>query len=262
MAAGQASTIEPDSEAFGEAPEAVARLDNPSGRSPILLICEHASNRVPAAYGTLGLSQADRESHIAWDPGALTVARGLSSLLDAPLARATVSRLVLDLNREPAAPDSIVLVSERTAVPGNRDLPDAERARRVRDVYDAFHDAVGAFLDGRTVATRAVVSIHSFTPVYRDVGRPWHVGLIYDEDRRMALAVEAGLRRDPALVVGMNEPYSPDDRVFHTLDRHAVRRGLAPLMIEIRNDLIGSVEQGREWAERLAPLLQEALGGS
>jgi predicted N-formylglutamate amidohydrolase len=243
------------------ASESVACIDNPEGRSSILLICEHASNRLPARYGTLGLGPAELESHIAWDPGALGVAKELSRLLDAPLIHAAVSRLVLDLNRDPKAPDSITSMSERTVVPGNLDLDPEERARRVRDVYDSFHGAVDAFADGRKSAgqAQAVVSIHSFTPVYRGVPRPWQVGLIFDRDERFARSVESGLRQDAELSVGMNQPYSPADRVFHTLDRHAARRGLAPLMIEIRNDLIRTEDGQTSWAKRLAPLLREGV---
>jgi predicted N-formylglutamate amidohydrolase len=242
-----------------QAGEPVARIDNAQGRSPILLICEHASNTLPRRYGTLGLSAAELESHIAWDPGALGVAQGLSRLLDAPLIHATVSRLVLDLNRDPSAPDSITTLSERTTITGNLDLDPTERALRVREVYDAFHGAVDAFAEARKASgeVNAVVSIHSFTPVYRDVQRPWEIGLIFDRDERLARSVEAGLRRDPALTVGMNQPYSPVDRVFHTLDRHAERRGLAPLMIEIRNDLIRTKDGQASWSKRLAPLLRE-----
>ena len=242
-----------------EGAEPVAVVENPQGISPILLICEHASNHLPSRYGTLGLGPTELESHIAWDPGALAVALSLSRLLDAPLIHAGVSRLVLDLNREPSAPDSIWTLSERTIIPGNLDLDPAERALRVRDVYDAFHGAVDAVADARkaTGQLQAVVSIHSFTPVYREVPRPWHVGLIFDRDERFARSVEAGLRRDPALVVGINEPYSPADRVFHTLERHAVRRGVAPLMIEIRNDLIRTEDGQASWSNRLAPLLRE-----
>jgi predicted N-formylglutamate amidohydrolase len=243
-----------------QAGEPVARIDNAQGRSPILLICEHASNTLPTRYGTLGLGPAELESHIAWDPGALGVAKGLSRLLDAPLIHATVSRLVLDLNREPSAPDSITTLSERTTITGNLDLDPDERARRVREVYDAFHGAVDAFTEARKAAGQvsAVVSIHSFTPVYRDVRRPWEIGLIFHRDERLARSVEAGLGQDPALTIGMNEPYSPADRVFHTLERHAERRGLAPLMIEIRNDLIRTEDGQASWSKRLAPLLREA----
>lgn len=243
------------------AAEPVARIDNPDAGSPILLICEHASNHLPAPYGTLGLSALARESHIAWDPGALGVAQGLSRLLEAPLVHATVSRLALDLNRDPAAPDSIVETSERTAIPSNAALSAAERRRRIGEIYEPFHAAVETFMEGRRAPTRAVVSVHSFTPVYRDAVRPWHVGLIFDADDRLARAVEALLKRDPGLVIGMNAPYSPADRVFHTLERHAVRRGLAPLMIEIRNDLIREPDRQAAWAGRLAPLLAQALRG-
>lgn len=239
--------------------EPVGRVENPQGHSPILLICEHASRRLPERYGTLGLTAEQLESHIAWDPGALGVAQELSRLLDAPLIHATVSRLVLDLNRDPSAPDSIWTLSERTSIPGNQNLDADERAYRVHEVYDAFHGVVDGVIEPRVASgqTRCVVSIHSFTPVYRDVPRPWHVGLIHDADARFAKSVEAGLRADPSLVVGMNEPYSPADRVFHTLERHAERRGLAPLMIEIRNDLIRTQDEQASWAQRLAPLLRE-----
>jgi predicted N-formylglutamate amidohydrolase len=239
--------------------EPVARTDNPDGSFPALLICEHASNRLPPDYGTLGLSPAERDSHVAWDPGALAVARHLADRLDAPLVHATISRLVIDLNREPEAPDSICVLSERTRVPGNADLTAAERAHRVATVYEPFHATIEDVLSRRLQTTRAVVSIHSFTPVYREVARPWHVGLIHDADERLARHVAAGLRREQGLVIGLNEPYSPADRVFHTLERHAVRRGLAPLMIEIRNDLIRDADQQASWASRLAPLIEEAM---
>jgi predicted N-formylglutamate amidohydrolase len=239
----------------------VAQVERAGGSSPIVLICEHASNHLPARYGTLGLGPEALASHIAWDPGALGVSQGLSKALDAPLVSATVSRLVVDLNRDPSAPDSITTLSERTAVPGNRNLEPAERSQRVEQVYQAFHDAVDALISERLASgsVRAVVSIHSFTPVYQDVPRPWHVGLIFAQDGRFARLVQAGLERDPGLVVGINEPYSPADRVFHTLDRHAERRGLIPLMIEIRNDLIRSPDQQMTWSSRLAPLLREAM---
>jgi len=255
----QASQVTASRTSAETAEQPIAAIENPQGRSPILLICEHASNRLPARYGALGLRPEELESHIAWDPGALGVAKELSRLLDAPLVHATVSRLVLDLNREPSAPDSIWTLSERTTIPGNLDLDEDERAYRVREVYDAFHDAVDAFANLRTAAGQlsTIVSIHSFTPVYRDVPRPWQIGLIFNRDERYARHVEAGLKQDPTLIVGMNEPYSPADRVFHTLERHAERRGLPPLMIEIRNDLIRTQDGQVSWAKRLAPLLRE-----
>ncbi len=251
MAGGQASLTAEE--------VAVAAIDRPLGAAPFVLICEHASNAFPSRYGTLGLTAAERESHIAWDPGALAVAQRLSTRLDAPLIHATISRLVIDLNRDPEAPDSIAAVSESTAVAGNAGLATAARAERVAAVYRPFHDAVDRFLGARRAPTRAIVSMHSFTPIYRGVARPWHVGLIHDADDRLAMRVAAGLSRDPSLVVGLNQPYSPADRVFHTLDRHAVRRGLPPLMIEVRNDLIRDAGGQDAWAGRLAPLIEEAV---
>lgn len=241
--------------------EPVAAIENAQGCSPILLICEHASNHLPSRYGTLGLGDVERQSHIAWDPGALGVAAGLSRLLDAPLVHATVSRLVLDLNRDPSVADSITAVSESTTIPGNQNLDATERSRRAREVYEPFHNAIDSFVAARLAAgtLRAVVSIHSFTPVYKGIARPWDIGLIFNRDERFARDVEAGLLREDALTVGMNEPYSPADRVFHTLERHAERRGLAPLMIEIRNDLIRTQDGQASWANRLAPLLREGL---
>jgi predicted N-formylglutamate amidohydrolase len=258
---GQASPAETRMPVRDGASGSVAVVENALGASPIVLICEHASNHLPPAYGDLGLSEADRASHIAWDPGALGVAQALSRHLDAPLVHATVSRLVLDLNRDTAAPDSITALSEHIAVPGNANLDPDARARRVEEVYHAFHRSVDALIEARRAAglVRAVVSIHSFTPVYRNVRRPWHIGLIHNSDERLARALERELRRDAGLVVGMNEPYSPADRVFHTLERHAERRGLAPLMIEIRNDLIRMPDQQETWSSRLAPLLKEAV---
>src|SRR5215218_2728179 len=167
----QASRKPADLSSAATAEQPVAVVENPQGRSPILLICEHASNRLPARYGTLGLGPSELESHIAWDPGALGVAQELSRLLDAPLIHATVSRLVLDLNRDPSAPDSIPTLSERTRIPANESAAPAERGRRIAEVYDAFHGAVDRFADARKARgdVAAVVSIHSFTPVYRDV---------------------------------------------------------------------------------------------
>lgn len=256
MVAGRVTTERTNA---AQAAEPVVVLENSHGRSPILLICEHASNHLPPRYGTLGLSPAELESHIAWDPGALGVAQGLSRLLDAPLIHAGVSRLVLDLNRDPSAPDSISTVSELTSIPGNCNLPPQERSRRIEEVYDAFHGAVDAFLNDQAGQIVAVVSVHSFTPVYRGVPRPWQIGLIFNRDERLSLRVEAALKDDPSLNVGMNQPYSPADRVFHTLERHAERRALAPLMIEIRNDLIRTQDGQASWANRLAPLLREAV---
>jgi predicted N-formylglutamate amidohydrolase len=225
-----------------------------AGRAgPFVILVDHASNFVPEVYGGLGLGEADLARHIAWDPGALPVARLMAEALDAPLVRATRSRLLIDLNRDPAAPDSICTLSETTAIPGNRDLSDLERARRVRDIYDPYHAAVDDLVAGRLAAglPTALVALHSFNPVYRGVARPWPVGILFDEDRRLADPLVADLRSQ-GFLVGENEPYGPWDRVYHTLERHGRSRGLPVVMIELRNDGIADPEGQQAWAARLA----------
>jgi predicted N-formylglutamate amidohydrolase len=229
-------------------------VENEAGASPYVLVVDHASHYLPARYGTLGLQEADLAAHIAWDPGALDTARIMARLLDAALVHSTVSRLVLDLNRDPSAPDSIVTTSEATRIPGNEDLGAEERAHRARTLYEPYHAALGGVVERRLAAGRAtaLVAVHSFTPVYRGVARPWPVGILFDQDRRIADPLIAALAADPALKVGINEPYGPWDRVYHTLDRHAQARGLASVMIEVRNDQIADAAGCEAWARRLA----------
>jgi predicted N-formylglutamate amidohydrolase len=235
------------------------RVSNPGGASPFVFTCDHASNFLPAEYGTLGLSPADLSAHIAWDPGALPVARTLASALDAPLVETCISRLVLDCNRPLDAPDLIPEISETTSIPGNAGLSEADRQARVARCWRPFHDAVEAVIAKRLAAGREtrLVSIHSFTPVYKGFSRPWHIGVIHDEDRRLAVPLIAGLRLLPGVTVGVNEPYSPADRVYFTLEKHARSRGLACAMIEIRNDEIRDEAGQRKWAETLASVLSD-----
>ncbi|MBV8793256.1 MAG: N-formylglutamate amidohydrolase [Pseudolabrys sp.] len=213
---------------------------------------------MPAELSDLGLSSDILATHIAWDPGALEVARGLAEMLNASLVHATVSRLVIDLNRDPSAADSIVTHGEHAPIPGNIALSSAERLRRVQHIYEPFHRSVKQKLDQR-LDMKAVISVHSFTPILRGKTRPWHLGFIYDADDRLARHVTAALSKDPQLIVGLNEPYNVSHGVYHTLERHACRRGLAPLMIEIRNDLIRDRASQKAMARRLAPLLAKAV---
>jgi predicted N-formylglutamate amidohydrolase len=239
-------------------------VENAEGAGRFVILCDHASNEIPGEYGSLGLGAAEREAHIAWDPGALGVARRIARILDAPLVYATVSRLVIDCNRPLDAPDLITTTSETTAVPGNAALSKAERRRRISTIHEPYHRAIDALLDRRLAAGReaALLAIHSFTPVFRGVSRPWEVGVIFDRDRRLADILIAGFRAE-GMNVGMNEPYSPADRVFYTLSRHAEARGLSPAMIEIRNDLVRSEGEQGKWAARIAgPLSAFAPVGS
>jgi predicted N-formylglutamate amidohydrolase len=228
-----------------------ALVVNGAGHAPVVLICEHASNRLPRRLGTLGLSTAELERHIAWDLGAEQVARHLSRLTGAPLVLQRYSRLVYDCNRPPDSADAMPETSEITAIPGNRNLSPADKLARIGAIYRPCHAAVAELLDGRAAAgvRSLVVSIHSFTPVYKGEHRTVELGLLFDRDPRLA---ERLMPCFATVDARYNQPYGPNDGVLHTLNLHAAPRGLPHAMIEIRNDFL-SDERGRaEWAERLA----------
>lgn len=240
-----------------EMADASVAVSGEGRRGPWLVICDHASNRIPRGFGDLGLAPSDRERHFAWDPGALGVAERLAGLLEAPLVASTVSRLVVDCNRDPAAPDLIARTGDGRPIPGNADLDEARRGARIALAHAPFHAAIERLVEARLARGMEIrlVTVHSFTPVFLGQERPWHVGVVHDDDRRISDPLLAGLALDPTLVVGDNEPYSPADRVYYTLERHARGRGLACVMIEIRNDLLATVDAQSRWAERLAAIL-------
>jgi len=249
-------------EAVGVAEAAVA-IERAGGSSAIVLACDHAANDIPARYRGLGLSPADLEQHFAWDLGALAVSRRLSEMLDAPLVYGRVSRLVIDVNRDPADPDSIVAVGEETPVPGNQNLSPTERRQRVAEVYEPYHAALDNVLRERAArgCVSVLVAVHSFTSALHGVSRPWHCGVLFADDRRVADALVGALRCEDGLNVGVNEPYAPSDRVYHTLSRHGDSQGLATAMIEIRNDLLLGADGQSAWARRLARALETAIEG-
>ena len=219
-----------------------------------MILCDHASNRIPEAYQSFGFAEDALQTHIAWDPGALAVARLLSAKLDAPLFWPDASRLIIDCNRAADAPSLIVTESEGRPVPANRGLSEEERSRRLANIHAPYHDAIDACLARRMAEGRptALIAIHSFTPVYFGKARPWQIGILFDDDRRLADPLISGLKADPTLTVGINQPYSPADGVYYTLSRHAGPRGLPAAMIEIRNDEIGDEAGELSWADRLA----------
>lgn len=231
----------------------------PAGRGPILLLCDHASNFIPQPFASLGLDGERLDSHVAWDSGAAGVTRMIADMLDCPAVLATASRLLIDCNRDPADADSIVEMGEQGPVPGNAGLDEAARAARAAAYYTPYHDGIEDARDAGAAHIKALVAIHSFVPVYHGARRPWHIGLIHNRDHRLAESLAPQLAADRALVVGDNQPYGPDDRVYHTLARHAEAHGLAALMIEIRNDLIASEADQAAWAARLAPMLLAAV---
>jgi predicted N-formylglutamate amidohydrolase len=220
---------------------------------------------VPAQYGTLGLAAADLDRHIAWDPGALPVARRIAAALDATLIESRVSRLVIDCNRALHAPDLIleVSVSEKIVVPANQRLSAEEREARIALAWRPFHDAIEAVVGSRLSQGRdtSLVSVHSFTPVFKGCERLWHIGIVHDDDVRLSRPFVAALRQINGVTVGDNEPYSPADGVYYTLERHARSRGLPCAMIEIRNDEITDNKGQSVWAGRLGDILA-ALAGS
>jgi predicted N-formylglutamate amidohydrolase len=228
---------------------------NPEGRGPFVLVCDHASNWVPSTLQGLGLPPEELGRHIAWDPGALELASRMSILLDAPLVHATISRLVLDVNRDPLHPGSVVTISEDTVIPGNRGLSAAERSKRVRSIYEPYHQALAQLIAGRAAPPR-LISIHSFTPVFRREPRPWHVGVLSAEDRRLADPLLELLRAQAGLHVGDNQPYAPTDGVYHTLERHSRARGLHSVLLELRADMIDDDSLRTVWASRLCRALQ------
>ncbi|MEQ1579713.1 MAG: N-formylglutamate amidohydrolase [Steroidobacteraceae bacterium] len=232
----------------------------PEGRSRFVLACDHASRRIPRSLGTLGLSPEERSTHVAWDIGAAGVANRLSAILDAPLVLQGYSRLVIDCNRPPGAPTSIPASSEKTVIAGNHDLTPAATAARQNEIFEPYHAAIGSILDRRlrNAQPALIVAVHSFTPVYHDVPRPWHTGLMYRHDPRLAHALLGLLREGGALCVGDNEPYAITETTDYTLPFHGEKRGLPHVGIEIRQDLVGHDAGQQEWAERLARLLTRA----
>jgi len=228
--------------------------------SPFFLTCDHASNRVPEALGDLGVPATERERHIAWDIGALAVARGLSAALDATLVASGYSRLVIDLNRPLHRPDLCPLQSEHTAVPGNADLAEAAKVQRHAALYAPYHAAIEQLLDARAARGQGtlLVAIHSFTPVYAGVARPWEIALLSNRDRRVAECLIHALQREHVLNVGDNIPYRLTDDGDYGVPVHGERRALPHVLIELRQDTVASAAGQRTWVERLAPLLREA----
>jgi predicted N-formylglutamate amidohydrolase len=235
-------------------------VENRDGASDFLIVCEHASNRFPDAFGDLGLSVAVRQAHVAWDPGALGLARALAARLDACLVSATVSRLIQDLNRPPQSESAMPARSEIHDIPGNAGLAPDERLRRTEAIYLPFHAALHAEIARRLARGRptVMVTIHSFTPVYFGKPRAVEFGIIHDADPALARAVLASARTMTGLDSRLNEPYSAADGVTHMLRLQATPYGLANVMLELRNDLLLTPQDQAAIADRLAPVLRAA----
>jgi predicted N-formylglutamate amidohydrolase len=221
------------------------------GRSNFVIVVDHASARIPRRLGDLGLPAAELKRHIAWDIGALEVARRMAEALDAPLVAQNYSRLVIDCNRDPGVPSSIPIVGESIDIPGNIGLSEAEIRARRREIFEPYHAHVGAQ--------------HSMTHVFKGERRRMHAAVLYNRDRRFAGLVLDALRAGGDLHVADNEPYFVSDETDYTIPRHGEARGLPHVEIELRQDLVGDAAGQAAWARRLTAALQEAerhfLGG-
>ncbi len=246
----------------GEPPPFELYNEDAGGR--LLLVCDHASNRVPGRLDMLGLSDAELARHIGWDIGAAEVTRQLSDRLGAPAVLAGYSRLVVDCNRSLDHPGLILAESDRTAVPGNAGLSEEQRQVRIAELFEPYHAAVDDLvarlrsLCGPDQAP-VVISIHSFTPVFDGIERPWQIGVLWNLDPRLPVPLIERLRESEDLTVGDNQPYSAREGFGHTLERHGDEGGLANALIEVRQDLIDTHHGAAAWAERLATVLRETL---
>lgn len=234
---------------------------NPDGPAPILLVCDHASNRIPASLGNLGLDAAARSLHIAYDIGAAEVTRHLSVHLNASAVLANYSRLLIDINRPPGHPASIADVSDDQAIPGNRDLSESARFQRIETLFRPYHRAVENQMTRiwRRGRPPILFSVHSFTPRLGGEDRHWHAGVLWNRDPRLAKRLVEALSRPGDMVIGDNLPYSGHDLAY-TLDLHAGAAGLAHAAIEIRQDLVQDEAGTRAWAGRLAGVLAPLIG--
>ncbi|MFC4625943.1 N-formylglutamate amidohydrolase [Daeguia caeni] len=235
---------------------------NPDGPSEILLLCEHASNRIPRALGNLGVSDADLQRHIAWDIGVNALSQYLSQSLDAALFMTNYSRLVIDCNRPLHVPSLIPERSETTDIPGNIALSEDDRALRINTLFRPYAQAVARRLDLLQAQGKSpyVIGIHSFTPVYFGQSRPWHVGILYGKATAFGKKLISILQEDEALVVGDNEPYDIHPDEDYTVPVHADARGLPGVLIEIRHDLIDTREKIDQWGKRLTNTFKKAIG--
>lgn len=234
---------------------AACEVINAAGCADLVLVCDHASCRIPRVLENLGLTAAQLQDHIGWDAGAADLTLRLSELLDAPLVLANYSRLLIDCNRAPEHPDSIPETSDGVRILGNLKLtPEQRRERRV-NLFDPYHRAINALIESREPVRPALVAIHSFTPMLQGKLRPWSIGVCYGTDRRLSDLLLESLRKNPGNGVGDNQPYRIEQGVDYTLPYHASKRGLPHVMLEMSRDQLGTSHHVQQWAQQLAQAL-------
>ncbi|GLQ06501.1 N-formylglutamate amidohydrolase [Sneathiella chinensis] len=235
-------------------------IQNETSTSPVFLIADHASNAIPEDYGTLGIEDpVALRRHVAWDIGIEDVTRRLADHLQATAIYSTFSRLLIDANRYPDDPASTPVISDGVSVPANVDMTKAERKKRVDTYFTPYHDQVSRLLAEKRAqhALPLVFSMHSFTPVMNDFERPWHVGVLWDQDDRIAAPLLEILGKNPALVVGDNEPYSAREPLGYTMNVHGTELKVPHVVIEIRQDLIDTHHGAEQWAGLMADAIRQ-----
>ena len=232
-------------------------VDGDKARS-LVLLADHASRDLPEEYGSLGLASSEFERHIAYDIGVERLTRKLAAMLDVPAVLGGFSRLLIDPNRGEDDPTLIMRLSDGAIIPGNNPMPIEEREKRLNEYYRPYHRAVAHTIAAVSAASGKaplIISIHSFTAFWKTTPRPWHAGILWDKDPRAVLPLLDGLRADPQLIVGDNEPYDGALR-NDTMFQHCIVPGLAHALIEVRQDLIAEETGIAHWADRLAPILE------
>lgn len=226
----------------------------------LLVLVDHARNTLPAEYGSLGLPARELERHIGYDIGARAVGLGLAEALAAPALMTTYSRLLIDPNRGDDDPTLIMRLSDGAIVPGNHHVDGAERERRLARFWRPYHDAIRQQLDRMVASGRlpVILSMHSYTPIWRGQPRPWHCAVLWDTDPRLPHHLLTGLTKDSGIICGDNEPYDGALR-NDTMFRHGTSRGLAHTIVEVRQDLIANEAGVTEWVARLVDALTPAL---
>ena len=234
---------------------------NEHGPAPALLVCDHASRAFPRQLGRLGLPELATWQHLAWDIGAAELTRGLATALGAPAVLAGYSRLVVDCNRTPADVEAFRTVSDGYEIPGNRSLTDLDREVRLASIFDPYHEAIGAMLNGFRARGEVpfFVSVHTFTPSMGGQDRPWHAGVLWDRDEASARYLLSALRKEAGLVVGDNQPYSGKHPADFTVHQHAESAGLPYVCLEIRQDQFEAPAGTERWVRRLARLITPML---
>ncbi|MAF08683.1 MAG: N-formylglutamate amidohydrolase [Acidiferrobacteraceae bacterium] len=234
---------------------------NPQGQSGLVLVCDHAKNAIPRSLGTLGLSQAALNTHIALDIGCEALSVAIADRLDSVLVMGGFSRLVVDLNRHPEHPTSIPLASDGVEIPGNRQLSGHDRRQRIDEVFSPYHKALAAEVQrvGAQHPRIALISLHSFTPYADGASRPWHLSILWNKDQRLSRPLLEGLRREAGLCIGDNQPYDARKYFGYTVDAYANINTLAHVMIEARQDILDSKDGIAKWADLLATQLRRAL---